>query len=128
MTPEQLARAGTEEAHQTALFCWAAIEAQAQRHPELRLLFAIPNGGLRDKITAAKLKAQGVKSGVPDMMLPVRRGAYNGLFIELKKTGGAASTDQKSWLSLLASNGYATRLCVGWEMARDTILEYLSWR
>ena len=83
MTPEQIAKSGTEESHQTALFAWAALHAN--ECPQLRLLLAIPNGGLRNKVTAGKLKAQGVKAGVPDIFLPVARGRYHGLWIEMKE-------------------------------------------
>ena len=67
MTPEQLAAPGTEHAHQVALFCWLAT--MLPRYPEVKWIYAIPNGGKRDPITANKLKSEGVKSnsnGVPD--------------------------------------------------------------
>ena len=72
----------SEHDEQSAIFEWAALMQGA--YPELGLLFAIPNGGKRDKATAGKLKAEGVKAGVPDMCLPVSNGKYHGLFIELK--------------------------------------------
>ena len=50
----------SEEEEQAALFEWAAWKLQ--RWPELGLLFHIPNGGLRNKVTAAKLKSVGVPS------------------------------------------------------------------
>ena len=56
-----------EDAEQRIIFQWAAMETAA--HPELGLLYAIPNGGKRAIKTAIALKAQGVKSGVPDMCL-----------------------------------------------------------
>lgn len=60
-----------EEIEQTCLFRWAALESGA--HPELALLHAIPNGGKWSKSEAARMKAAGVKPGVPDMFLPVAR-------------------------------------------------------
>ena len=65
-TPEQIARAGTEHAHQAALFCW--LRRKTHYHPELEWIFAVPNGGSRDKITAGKLKAEGVTPGVFDFI------------------------------------------------------------
>lgn len=59
------------------------------RYPELINLFAIPNGGARDAITGALLKAEGVLAGVPDLFLGCARGGYHGLFIELKRIGGS---------------------------------------
>ena len=71
-----------EDLEQAALISWA--EAYERIYPELALLYHIPNGGKRDRIVAAKLKAQGVKPGVPDLCLPVPRGKYHGLYIEMK--------------------------------------------
>ena len=39
--------------------------------PQLSMIYAIPNGGYRDKVTAAKLKAEGVKAGVWDVCCPI---------------------------------------------------------
>ena len=126
LTPEQIARAGTEHAHQVAVFVWAAL--QYSKYPELRLMFAIPNGGLRNKITAANLKAEGVKSGVPDIFLPVPRGCWLGLFIEMKKPGGHVEKEQTKWMSDLRAQGYGAVVCVGWENAVIVLQQYLDWR
>lgn len=71
-----------ESVEQTNLFRWAAYEQG--KYPELKLMYHIPNGGSRNRLEAANLKKQGVKSGVPDICLPVARGAYHGLYIEMK--------------------------------------------
>ena len=55
---------------QVALFGWA--EYNEAYYPELRLLYAIPNGGHRHKAMSAELKAEGVKPGVPNLCLPRR--------------------------------------------------------
>ena len=60
---------------QAALFKWARYSAAET--PVLRLMFAIPNGGARDAITGAILKAEGVKPGVPDVFLPVASGPFH---------------------------------------------------
>ena len=65
----------TESEEQQTLFSWATM--QSGRYPELRLLYHIPNGGSRGKAEAGRFKAEGVKSGVPDLCLPVARGAYH---------------------------------------------------
>lgn len=127
MTPEQLAKSGSEHAHQTALFAWAAILANTGRW-ELSLLFAIPNGGLRDKITAAKLKAEGVKPGVSDLFLPVPRGKWHGLFIEMKILGNEKPKPaQVQFMNDMKKMGYGACVCVGWLQAATTILAYLDY-
>jgi len=113
-----------ENAEQEALFQWAAISEKA--YPELRLLFHVPNGGHRHPREALAFKRRGVKPGVPDIFLPVARHGFHGLWIELKRKGGKKSKDQDAWLDALGKQGYAVFLCVGWEAAKQTILEYLT--
>lgn len=115
-----------EHFEQVRLFTW--VKAQVKRTPELALLFAIPNGGQRHPAVAAKLKAEGVKPGVPDLCLPVARGKFHGLFIELKAPGGKAADSQKWWLNALGHQGYCAHLCIGWESARKVIEAYLDER
>lgn len=71
-----------EAIEQTKLFNWVVLARG--KYPELDMLYHIPNGGSRNKIEAANLRRQGVRSGVPDLCLPVARGNYHGLYIELK--------------------------------------------
>ena len=114
----------TEAQEQRALFQWAGLAEQ--QYPELKLLHHIPNGGKRDARTAVNLKREGVKAGVPDICLPVARGQYHGLYIELKAGKNKTSTKQKEWLNALSKEGYATKVCYGWVEARETIEGYLS--
>ena len=124
LSPESLAKSNTEHAHQVALFAWAATQFNV--HPVLQLMFAIPNGGLRDKITASRLKAEGVRSGVYDIFLPASRGHWHGLFIEMKKPGEKRKPDQVLFGNAVQCQGYGAAVCEGWEKARDTILAYLN--
>ena len=125
VTPERLAKSGTENAHQAAVFCYFQINVD--KYPLAQLLFAIPNGGLRDKVVAAKLKATGVKAGVPDMFLPVARGDFHGLFIELKKgQKQTLSNEQKDWFRELQEQGYECVVSFGWQHAVNNIITYLE--
>ena len=115
----------TEDQEQEALFEWASL--QAAKYPELDMLYAVPNGGWRHIRTAALLKRTGVKPGVPDMCLPVARGKYHGLYIELKRRkGGVVSLAQRCWLNVLQGQGYRAEACAGWEAAAEVILAYLK--
>ena len=114
----------TEAQEQVALFEWA--ERSRGKHPELAMLYHIPNGGSRNPIEARHLREQGVRAGVPDICLPVPNLRYTALYIELKRTkGGRLSDAQAGWLTALQRQGYRATVCAGWEAARDTILEYL---
>jgi len=116
----------SEHQEQVALFRWAEYATSA--FPELNLLYAIPNGGYRHKAVAARLKAEGVKAGVPDVCLPVARGGWHGLYIEMKTERGRASKTQMQWLSALREEGYKVAICRGWETARGLIEDYLCLR
>lgn len=115
----------SEDDEQRRLFDWAALASG--RRPELRMLFAIPNGGLRTKTTAARMKRTGTRKGVPDMMLACPASGYAGLFIELKKqVGGRVSAEQDAWLQALADRGYMAAVCHGWQEAMGVIKDYLG--
>lgn len=124
MSPEQYAKAGTEHAHQVAVFMWCARHLKT--HPELKWLFAIPNGGERNPAVAARLKAEGVKSGVSDLCLPVPRQGHNGLFIEMKKPLGKESSEQKEFGAFVGSQGFYYKCCYSWEEATSLIAHYMG--
>ena len=110
----------TEGQIQAQIFQWASYR------PDLSLLFAIPNGGTRHKIEAVNLKRQGVKSGVPDMFLPVARRGYHGLFIELKTEIGRTSKNQNAWIESLNKQGYFCEVCHGFDSAMRVIKWYMT--
>ncbi len=115
----------SESVEQICLFRWAMY--QEGKYPELALLYHIPNGGKRCITTAKRLKAEGVKSGVPDLHLPIAMNGYHGLYIELKKKEGNSITEnQDRWLKALNAQGYYAVVCKGWEEASKTILNYLE--
>lgn len=119
-------RKNPEEEEQITLMEWA--ELQKGRYPELALLYHVPNGGARAKTTAARLKAAGVKAGVPDLCLPVARGGFHGLYIELKTGTNKTTERQNQWLDALSRQGYKTAVCYGWVEASQTIKDYLTLR
>jgi len=103
---------------------WALLSSG--KYPELQLLHHIPNGGKRSASEAARFKATGVKPGVPDLCLPVPRGRYHGLYIEMKAIGGTISEHQSIWLIELAKQGYYTVASFGADSAISTIEKYLK--
>lgn len=115
----------TEDQEQEMLFNWAAWHCKAI--PELRNMYAIPNGGKREKAVAAKMQSTGTKPGVPDIFLAVAKGGYHGLYIELKRRkGGQLSQKQREWLERLTQAGYCAKVCKGYDEARKAILAYLG--
>lgn len=125
----------TEDAEQAALFRMAALHER--QYPELKLLFSIPNGSYKSPAAQRVFKATGLRSGVPDLMLPVMRpvralaGAdydlHAGLFLELKRTkGGVVSAEQTQWIADLNEQGYLAVVACGWEAAWAIITDYLE--
>ena len=117
--------APTEAQEQAALMEWAHLSAA--RLPGVELLFHIPNGELRDKGTAVRLKQQGVSAGVPDLLLPVARGGYHGLWLELKRADHSnhPSALQHAWIARLECEGYRCVVAYGANAAIDAIENYL---
>ena len=115
----------TESQEQQALFQWARLQEKA--FPELSLLVHVPNGGLRNLPEAVRFKSEGVRKGFPDLLLPVARGTYHSLAIELKRIkGGKLSPEQRDWIIALNTQGYRVAVCYGWEDAAKMIMEYLQ--
>lgn len=114
----------TEHQHAKKVAQWARINSR--KWPELELLYAIPNGGKRHVAVAAKLKAEGVKKGVLDYCLPVARGGFHGLYLELKAPRGRLTDEQKWWIKKLVERGYAAGVCYGAEEAIRILETYLK--
>jgi hypothetical protein len=123
-----------EHEEQAAVVAWASNNEWLM--PDLALLYAVPNGarlpwrkgkgGKRYSPEAMKLKAEGLKSGVPDLCLPVARGGYHGLYIEMKRGDNKPTENQTKMLDALAAQGYLAVVCYGHNDAIDTLSEYLQ--
>lgn len=125
----------SEHAEQALVVAWARVNEA--RWPELALLFAVPNAAKRGKAVAAMMKREGLVAGVPDMVLPVARAAFHGLFIEMKQQRLVRRGDgfkmertyptqvQREWHARLRAQGYAMAVCWSAEEAEDVLERYL---
>lgn len=131
-----------EHREQVALFNW--IRRHEGTIPALRWCFAVPNGGKRGMLTAKKLKAEGVRAGVPDLLLPLpkfyprsdprRPGGQafgehiiaHGCWIEMKTAAGRVSPEQRDWHAYLTRVGYAVHVCYSASEARAALCAYLG--
>lgn len=119
------AQESSEHLEQVAVIRWCSENKDT--YPNVDRIFAIPNGGHRFKSVAGKLKAEGVKAGVPDLFLPVPRGPYHGLFIEMKYGKNKATEKQLGWLSYLGACGYKCAVCTGQDEAIKELKDYYTW-
>ena len=109
-------RIPTEDHEQMMLVQWFR-----RTFPEVRI-FSVPNGGHRHPAVAAKMKATGVSSGVPDLFIPAWR-----LWIEMKRSkGGSLSAEQKDWCAYLERVGYRVIVGKGAEDAQAKIIAFLA--
>lgn len=115
----------TETQEQIRLFDWSI--AERERFPELKLMYHIPNEGKRNAKNAAILKKMGLKRGVPDVHLPVARGPYHSLYIEMKRVSDADLTEAQGWwMTQLRKEKNCAVVCYGWKSAAATIEWYLN--
>lgn len=113
-----------------ALITWA--RARSATVPELALLHHIPNGGYRHAREAARLQAEGVVAGIPDLFFPVAlrlsdvaRETAHGLYIEMKSAAGRLSTEQIRIHGLLRQQGYMVQVCRSWQEGARLLELYL---
>lgn len=113
-----------EEEHRIQCACvrWFRLS-----YPTIRnCLFAVPNGGRRDAVTAAKLKAEGVVSGVADLILLIPRREFGALLIEMKTPKGTQSASQKEWQKLVEEQGYRYIICRSLDDFMTKVEAYLN--
>jgi hypothetical protein len=110
-----------EHDEQAAFFSYIELN-----HPAL-FAFAIPNAGKRSKRTGHKMVKEGLRKGVPDLMVAERCGPYAGCFIEMKRQkGSVTSKEQHATISRLRDKGYFCVIAKGWEQAVAHLNYYLS--
>jgi hypothetical protein len=96
-------------------------------YPSMKyLLFAIPNGGLRNIRVATKLKAEGVVAGVPDLFLAIPNQEANGLFIEMKAGKNQLTEAQKYMIGELQGQGYQCKVCRDFDHFMQIIKNYME--
>ena len=108
----------------------AKVVAWAKRHehiyPYLWLLHCSLNGVKMTKAQAVRAIAQGMKKGVADLFLPVKKGVYSGLYIEMKSEKGRTSIDQSKFLTAVSENDYLAHICYSAVEAIDKIKGYYN--
>jgi len=114
----------SEHDEQVKLFQWAAYRTGI--YPEIELMYAVPNSGKRPGSQGGWMIAEGLKSGVPDVCLPVPRGKYHGLYLELKHGRNNATPEQQHWIDMLTAQGYRAVVVYEFEGARDALIDYLE--
>lgn len=114
---------------QKAFFEWVAVSKK--QYPALELIYAIPNGGHRNIVTARNLKLTGTKAGIPDVHLPVPKEKpytefYAGLWIEFKAGKGKLSPAQTAYIDMLRIYRHQVHVCNDAAKAIEIVKDYLK--
>ena len=114
----------TEHDEQKRVIAWA--EQMSLKWPALKLLYAVPNMGKRTIGAAKYLIAEGMRKGVPDLVLPVPKNGYGALYIEMKRKGGRVAPEQEAWRLALNKAGNLAVVCWSADEAIKVLTEYLN--
>ena len=115
---------GSESLEQQAVITFCNY--QKWRLPDADRIFHVANEGKRSKAEAVRLKAEGVRAGIPDLCLPVPLNGYHGMYIEMKRPDhkNKPTEDQKDWLDYFNRVGYKAVVCYGYVEAVTEIQRY----
>lgn len=97
-------------------------------HPELKWAHSVPNGFYSTPAQKRKMKEEGLKSGVWDIFVPVPRGEYHGMYLEMKFAKNKLTKEQKDFGQAMQDQGFHCRVAYGWEQAYDFICQYMGLR
>lgn len=94
--------------------------------PELQWLHAVPNGGARNAVTGARMKAEGTRKGIYDLFWPYPRGEFKGLYLEFKTNKGRLTPEQKAFGEFVLLQGYLAKVVRSAEEAIEVLERYLD--
>lgn len=89
-----------------------------------RTLFSIPNGGYRNEVTGAIMKAEGALAGVADLFVLHAAHGFNGLFIEMKTRSGRQSPSQKAFELKCNLEEYQYSVCHSFDEFQKVVNDY----
>ncbi len=122
--PRTKRNAQPEAIEQAKVIAWA--RANERNYPYLWMLHSSLNGVKMTKAQAVRAIAQGMKKGVADLFLPVKKGVYSGLYIEMRSEKGRTSIDQSKFLTAVSENDYLAHICYSAVEAIDKIKGYYN--
>jgi hypothetical protein len=114
----------SEHDEQVSLFNW--MRRLENKYELLKFPFHVPNGGFRHISTAMRLKAEGVKPGVSDILILVPMHGFHGCIIEMKVGKNKPTPDQRQFLDDCHNFGYSDHVCYSWLEAARIICQYFD--
>ena len=125
--PERPPKGYSEHQMQVELVAWTIARA-GEHHgaKDLSFLFAVPNQGERSKATRGRMIREGLKAGVPDLILPVPRAGFCGAALELKIHPNKPSDSQAAWLDALEAIGWRCAVAYTLDEAKNFLASYIQ--
>lgn len=120
VAPTKVARKRSLGPSEYQIHCAVVAHLERRAKPDVEW-FHPPNGGLRNKIEAARFKLMGVKPGVPDIILAYRGNTYG---LELKTLAGRPSVEQMERIARLNAAGWHCCICHGLDRALQTLEQW----
>ena len=124
----------SEDHQQANFFAW--IDYWGEQFPKLKTCYAEPNGSNKSKMQRYVMSITGLRSGVPDVHLPIFSRIYyeatnisieyTGLYIEFKSKKGVLSPNQKIWMQRLRDVNHMVEVCKSWQAAANLVIDYLG--
>ena len=76
-------------------------------------VYHVPNEAKRSPQAGLYMRRMGLRAGVPDLCIPVAKGKYHSLYIEMKAEKGKITDHQRTWIELLRKQGMCAYVCYG---------------
>lgn len=124
--PAKQAWQADEQKLQLEVSKWLKKELYLRGEPQI--YYHVPNERKGTAAQMSRLKAQGVLSGVSDVVLPLRSEEYCGIYCELKKAGGSPTPEQKEFLTEVAKEGYLAVIINDLDTFKEVFTHYLNQR
>src|SRR5438132_13277230 len=109
---------------QEAFIAWR--DWNVARHPLLRFITHVPNGGHRYIATAVALQRQGVQRGVPDMLVEIPAKGFHAMRIEFKRGKAKLTDEQEEWRAHYEAMGFKYVVCRSAVEAVEEVVNYLQ--
>ena len=121
----QVSKIPSESKEQIALFQWRDLVVE--KYVGIETLHSIPNQ-TPSKQWRFKMIREGMLGGVHDLHLPIARGKYHSLYIEMKdRDGGKGMSDKQiAWAKAMKHYGSLTVQCNGCAEAKQAIIDYYN--
>lgn len=107
-----------------AYFDW--VGWKMNQKPLYSLIYSVKNEGKRSWFYGTQLVRSGLRSGIPDVCIPIPTRDYGAAYLEFKTLDGQVSPMQKVWLSKLKRVSNYVGVVKGLDHAKEVTESYMD--